>query len=484
MNVIQKVKNTVKEYELLSKGSFVIVGFSGGPDSLCLLSVLQTIKEELSINIFAVHVNHQLRADAADRDQAFVENTCATMGIPCHVVSCDVAALARKEGLSTEDAGRKVRYQAFFKEKKRLEKELKGQNSLTEVVIAIAQNQNDQAETVLMRLMRGTGLDGLVGIEYKRKDGVIRPLLDVSRAEVEGYCIENHLEPCIDHTNLQTVYTRNRIRLELIPYMEQNFNPNVTAAFTRLAKVAAEDSSYLNDVSEKAWESCRLQEKKNEKTTVLKKSEIVDLKDLRKQPKAIRKRIILLMLKEKGLIQNVSAVHLEHADQLVRSGRHPCVAEFPNGYRLKITYDKAEIICEKSITLNNKKANKMHLKKEYALKGEIKEKLVRQDEVSELKKMEKNIRAFDYNAVKENGMALVLRTRKAGDFIRPLGMNGTKKLKNYFIDQKIPKELRDTIPLVACGSEILWIVGEAINEKYKVTSKSEVILLLEYDERV
>ncbi|WP_206459936.1 tRNA lysidine(34) synthetase TilS [Anaerovorax sp. IOR16] len=488
MEVIQKVKNTIKEHELIREGTRVVVGFSGGPDSLCLLSVLQEIKKEFFIQIFAVHVNHQLRGEAADRDQAFVERVCASMQIPCKVVSCDVGELAKKEGLSTEDAGRRVRYQAFFEEKKRIEEELKRQNSLDDVVIAVAQNQNDQAETIIMRIMRGTGLDGLIGIEYKRKDGVIRPLLDVSREEIEQYCNENHLNPCIDHTNLQTVYTRNRIRLELIPYMEQYFNQNVIGALTRLSKIVSEDASYLNDEAKKAWNYCQLQSCKGDKIDMQTELTFVDLKRLQQQPAALRKRILLLMLKEKGLFQNVSAVHLEHADHLIQTGSQPSTAEFPNGYRLRIAYDKVGIVYEENFILKNKKNDKtIYMDKqiqENALNGELKEKLVKWEDVPNLKKMEKNKRAFDYNAVKATGMPLVLRTRKPGDFLRPFGMKGTKKLQNYFVDRKIPKELRDKIPLVACGSEILWIIGEATNENYKVTEKSEVILLLEYDERI
>ncbi len=484
MDVIQKVKKTIRERGLFSKGSYIVAGFSGGPDSLCMLSVLAALREELSLTIFAVHVNHQLRGEAADQDQTFSEQVCEGMKIPCNVVRCDVAAMAKQEGCSTEDAGRRVRYQAFFAEKKRLEEELEKQGASAEVVIAVAQNQNDQAETVLMRLMRGTGLDGLAGIEYKRKDGVIRPLLEISRKEIEKYCEEQNLQPRIDHTNLQAVYTRNRIRLELIPYIEKYFNPSVNSALTRLAKNAAEDASFLNDEAENAWNYCREAPVGNENKIISAQEESVDLRKLRQYPPAIRKRILLKMLAEKGLFQNVSAVHLEQADELIKSGTQPSIAEFPNGYRLKLSYDRAQILKEKPIRAKNKNQEKVHSEKEDALKGTIKEKLVKWDAIPPLKKMGKNVKAFDYEALKTKEIPFVLRTRKAGDFIRPLGMSGTKKLKNYFIDRKIPSEERDHIPLVACGSEIIWIVGETISESYKVTEKSEVILLLEYEERI
>lgn len=484
MELVQKVKNTIEEHGLLKKGSHVIVGFSGGPDSLCLLTVLQSIKEEFSLHIFAVHVNHQLRGEDANQDQCYAQSICAAMQIPCRVVSCDVAEMAKRDGVSTEDAGRKVRYQAFFEEKEKIENQLKERNQFGEVVIAVAQNQNDQAETVLMRFMRGTGIDGLGGIEYKRKDGVVRPLLDISRKEIEQYCMKKKCTPCIDQTNLQAVYTRNRIRLELLPYMEEHFNENVIGALTRLSKIVREDASFLNDASEKALELCRFTKQSCENQCMKEQSTILSLRRLQQQPAAIRKRILRHLLKEKGLFQNVSAVHLEHADQLIRLGRQPSIAEFPERYCMRIAYEKIEILCEDHLKEQDKNEKKDTGQKnegqDHELKGQLKEKLVKREDVPDLKKLERNIRAFDFESIKAMGIPFVLRTRKAGDFIRPFGMKGTKKLQDYFVDRKIPKEIRDFIPLVACGSEILWIVGEATNETFKVTKNSEVILLLEY----
>ncbi|MEL7658659.1 MAG: tRNA lysidine(34) synthetase TilS, partial [Bacillota bacterium] len=227
--ITEKVKTTIVNNSLIEKGEHIVIGLSGGPDSVCLFHILYRLKDDFDISLHAVHINHGLRPGAADEDQKYTEALCADYQVPCHSFSFDVNGIAKEAGISSEDAGRQVRYRSFFEVA--LEIERKTGRS---VKIAVAQNRNDQAETILMRILRGTGTDGLCGIEYLRKEKgkgtIIRPLLDISREEIEEYCRENHLNPQIDLTNLKPIYTRNKIRLELLPYLRDNFNTNITAA--------------------------------------------------------------------------------------------------------------------------------------------------------------------------------------------------------------------------------------------------------------
>lgn len=198
---------------LLKKGDRLVLGVSGGPDSMAMLDMFLKIRERWHLGLFVVHVNHGFRGDLACRDAESVEAYCNDKGIEFYRFDYDVMDLSKKWGMSFEEAGRKVRYQAFEDVRKQVE----GHR------IAVAQNKNDQAETILMRLMRGTGLDGLKGIPVKRGPYIIRPVLFMNRAEIEAYCEDQCLPVCHDHTNDETIYTRNKIRHELIPYIEKKF---------------------------------------------------------------------------------------------------------------------------------------------------------------------------------------------------------------------------------------------------------------------
>lgn len=251
MDVKQKVFETIKKHDLLQNGMHIVLGLSGGPDSVCLFDVLCEIACEMNLTIHPVHVNHKFRPGAAEEDQEYVEALCRQRGLVCRSFVVDCNQLAREEGLTSEEAGRKARYEAFIK----TAAEIAGHAAQEKIVIAVAQNANDQAETILFRVLRGTGTDGLAGIAYKRYEGdvpVIRPLLDVTREEIENYCEARNLSPRIDHTNKEAIYARNKIRLELLPYLAENFNANIIETIDRLGRNAACDKEFLNEEAERA----------------------------------------------------------------------------------------------------------------------------------------------------------------------------------------------------------------------------------------
>src|SRR3712207_2162004 len=224
-SLIEKVIHTIKQNNMFEVGDKVVVAVSGGPDSICLLHILYKLKEKLDISIVAAHINHCLRGEEADKDEEYVRKFCENLNIQCFIKKEDVHKISKDRGISCEMAGREVRYD-FFSEVL---------NNVGANKIAVAHNANDQAETILMRMLRGTGLEGLIGIRAVRDNIFVRPIIDITRDEIEDYCYVNNLNPRIDKTNLENIYTRNKIRLELIPYIQKNFNSDVIEVLNRFS---------------------------------------------------------------------------------------------------------------------------------------------------------------------------------------------------------------------------------------------------------
>lgn len=288
----KKVLNTIQKYELIKYGDNIVVGVSGGPDSMTLLNVLCSLKETLQIHLFVAHINHQIRKEAK-QDEEYVKDFCAAHQIPFFVLEKDVVQLAKEQKIGTEEAGRKVRYDFF-------EEICKKVNASK---IATAHTANDQAETILMNLMRGSGTNGLKGMEVKRGK-YIRPLLEITRQEIEQYCQKQQLNPRIDQTNQENVYTRNRIRNELIPYIEKNFNPSIVTSLNRLSEIVKEQEEYMEKVVEKAYLEIMLEQ--NEEQIVL------DLKKFTSLEIVIKKRILLYTItKLFGTSQGIEKIHIE-----------------------------------------------------------------------------------------------------------------------------------------------------------------------------
>ena len=479
----EKVKNTIVNNGLIEKNEHIVIGLSGGPDSVCLFHILFQLRNELGIQLHAVHINHGLRPGAADEDQAYAEKLCAEYAIPCHAFTFDIKAIAKQEGISSEDAGRKVRYQSFFKVANEIHEE-----TGAIVKIAVAQNMNDQAETVMMRILRGTGTEGLCGIEYSREEKgkgiVIRPLLDVSRNEIERYCEENGLKPQIDLTNLEPIYTRNKIRLELLPYLESNFNVNIFTALNRLSRIAKEDKDYFG---QRVDELIRAHEVNRASGRVSISAEI-----LKSQHPALRNRVIMKLFESIGLSKDISSVHMEQAGRLVREGKTSSAADFSAGYAMRISYDLVEFY---------KKEDRENFEFQYeinidgimeipelnsAIRVKILRKLDWECENEKEERIEKGIKTcrLSYDKIQACGCRPVIRTRRQGDYIRPLGMKGRKKLQDFFVDGKYPGEERDRMPLLCLGSEVIWVIGSRISENYKVEDDTERIIVLEFSSEI
>ena len=291
----QKVIETIKKYNLIEDGDKIVLGVSGGPDSISMLNILNEIKHEQSIKfeIYVAHVNHLIRKEAID-DEKYVEDYYNKKDIECYIKRIDVEQIANNKKIGTEEAGRNARYD-FFEEI--LQKT--GSNK-----IAIAHNKNDKIETIIMHLLRGSGLSGLKGIEPIRDNKYIRPLIECERQEIEQYCEENELNPRIDKTNFENEYTRNKIRNIVIPYIKQEFNPNILQTLSRLSDVATEESDYVDKQTQKIYQQI-LMERTN-------KQIVLNLKEFNKQEKVIKNRLILLATKQlMGSTQGIEKIHIE-----------------------------------------------------------------------------------------------------------------------------------------------------------------------------
>ncbi len=236
------VIKTIEKYNLIQNGDKIVIGVSGGPDSICLLHILNSLKEKYNLQLFVAHVNHQIRENAKI-DEEYVVDFCKKINVPVYVKHVNVINISKQQKISTEEAGRNERY-AFFDEVL---------NKTNSNKIAIAHNSNDKAETVLMNILRGSGISGLKGIEPKRDNKYIRPLIETSREEIEEYCSKNHLEPRHDESNDENIYNRNKIRNIVIPYIKKEFNNNIINTINRLSEVAIEESEYINKIIENEY---------------------------------------------------------------------------------------------------------------------------------------------------------------------------------------------------------------------------------------
>ena len=473
MKLLQRVKNIIDDHGLLEQGDGVIVGCSGGPDSMCLLHLLMELREDLELTLRVVHLEHGFRGEASEEDARYVQQYCCDHGIDCVVHREQVRERARRSGISDEAAGREARYELFFAERNRLEQDICAaetshrEATTPRVKIAVAHNKNDQAETILMRILRGTGLEGLCGMELARKDGIIRPLLTTDRREIEAYCEEHELLPRQDHTNQETDYTRNRIRLELIPYLEEHFNENVEDALCRLGMIASESMEVLHHSAEEAAKYLHSDDA----------GRIDDRPGLSSLEAGLRHELIRRELKGLGLTMNVSAVHLQQIDALLQSSAASGSVDLPQGYRLSVAYD---CILWQPPSAEDAAIGRITVHQRARWKG---------DTIAVLRRFPEQIRCFDGDKVlaalgRTEGTItaedLTLRFRTPGDVFRPLGSPGRKKLQDWFVDRKIPRQVRDTIPLVCIGNEILWVTGQQISENFKVDEQTKQLIFVEF----
>ena len=465
---VEKVLLDIKDKSLINKGDIIVVGFSGGPDSVCLLHVLKNIEEIMNIKLVAVHVNHMLRGQDSFEDEKYSKSFCEKLNIELKVKQIDLESIAKKKKLSIEEAGRDERYKIFEK----VVKELNADK------IAVAHNKNDQAETVLMNIIRGTGLSGLKGMDFKRGK-IIRPLLNIDRLEIEEYCNKYNLEPRIDKSNLETIYTRNKIRLDLIPYISEHFNVDIISKLTKMSEIIKNENDFIEYYTDKLYNKVLIRKRDGEV--------VLNIKTFNTYHKGAKGRILRKAIKEViGFIKGIESVHIDDIIKLALDGRVGAVIHLPHKIRVEKSYETLKVYQFKAFPQVNLYEIKLNVPGDTFIKDE--KFILRADIIDDIMddinsdryKNNQNtstIQYFDYDKLVEG---INIRKRESGDIIKPLNSNGTKKIKKYFIDEKIPIDIRNNIPLVAKGKEIVWIIGYVISDNYKVTLSTRKVLKLEY----
>ncbi len=485
--MLRKVLSYVNQHRMLEHVNKIVVGVSGGADSVCLLFVLHKLRTEWPITLEAAHVNHGLRGEEARRDQEYVRKLCEEMGIPFHLKTVDLQKLSKEKKWTEEEAGRLVRYDFF----RQLAEETGAER------IAVGHNANDNAETLLLHLIRGAGLKGLGGMAPVQGK-VIRPLLCVKRQEIEEFLRKMKLEFCMDRTNLEDTYTRNRIRHQLLPFMEE-LNPEAVDAINHTALLCRESSDFIEEAAARTFEKyCRWEAVSGTAgrrfRLVLEKEALLEL-----DPVVADALLWQVLERIAGSRKDLGSIHLEGLKSLWKgeTGKRmnlPYQVEAENQYGALVLWKKGEINrlgvspaeSEQAFFMENRSERQ---ERRWELPCPMSQGKIELDGGASLiysvEKYEKNMiipkkrytKWLDCDIIKGT---LRFRTREPGDRIRVLSTGGSQKLKDYFINEKIPRQERDKLLLLAEGHEILWVVGYRISEAFKVTDRTKHVLKLTY----
>ena len=471
--MVDKVLRYVKEHHMIEPGDCIVAGVSGGADSVCLLLMLLEIRKVIPAEIRVVHVNHLIRTDAAN-DAEYVRKLCLTYELPFTLVEEDVEAMAHRLHISTEEAGRAVRYDAF-------EKELGAKKGR----IAVAHNQNDCCETVLFHLFRGTSLRGLTGIRPVR-DRVIRPLLCLSRDEIETFLQERNVSYCIDSTNLEDNYSRNIIRHHILDTAVREVSPAAVSHISDACERVNEAYELIADITKQGFETC---------VTVTSKTVHIDQEKFQQLHRTIQGYVVMEALAQAaGSRKDLEAVHVRQVlglmdSQCGRTIQLPYQLRARRDYTGICIYQEPERLTQEvvlsEIALSEEETEALMAGRELVIfigeHQKIRAKLIfLENSGIDFKNIpqKKYTKWFDYGKIERN---IVIRTRRPGDYLTINSMNQKKNLKAYFIDQKIPQEERDQFCLVTDGSHVIWIVGERISSYYKVSEDTKIILTLAFE---
>jgi tRNA(Ile)-lysidine synthase len=442
-NMINKIKENIEKYKLLKANDKVVVAVSGGPDSVVLLHVLKSLQPIYDLTLRICHLNHQLRGEDAEDDATFVKALGHQLDIETFVFSRDVVKYSNDHKMSFEEAARTLRYYYF-------EKVMKDTDSNC---LAVGQNKNDQVETFFLRAFRGAGLEGLTAIKHKRQH-VIRPLLGISRDEIEAYILNNNLKYRTDKTNNEVVYARNKIRHELIPYIKDNFNERIIDQIYRSVQLLQEDLSFIESSVEKLYQGLDLKMPRYE----------ISLKSLADLHESLKSRLLRKIIDDfLGSLKGLSFSHIEDILCLLSKGEHGKNIYIQEKLCFEISYNQL-VVYEISVSKGLEKTI-FDLSQTFSWKNQILKKVENQE-----KNKLKNMITIDADKVKGD---LYLRTRLKGDSFIPLGMKGHKKIKDFMIDLKIPVYKRDEILLLCDETSIVWLIGYRMNDCYKVTDKTQ-----------
>ncbi|GAB6184335.1 tRNA lysidine(34) synthetase TilS [Thermodesulfovibrio hydrogeniphilus] len=450
MNIVDKVKNTVEKFNMLSLNDHVLVGLSGGPDSVCLLNILKLFKQQYKLKISAAYIDHGLRPEDVPKEIEFCKKMCEELDIPFYTQSIPVKDFARQEKINIQEAARILRYGALDQ----ISLNIKAHK------IAVAHNADDQAETVIMRLLRGAGPAGLSGIPPVRKK-IIRPLIEVERAEIENFLKEKNIPYIIDPSNESLKYLRNKIRHTLMPIIK-SIQPHATKIISRTADILREENDYINVAVTKAL--MRLMSRKTDYKVELfvNPMEVLNVVILRR---ALRVAI--------DSVKNLKGIDFEHIEQiitLIKKGKPGDRIYLPKGIRAIKGYSTLIITSEppkKLSTYTIDQPQEIFLE-EASLSLSIKE--------FELNQLNQDLQALNFGDGKKIAyidadkikFPLIVRCRRPGDYFYPFGFGKRKKLQDFFVDEKIPRDERDIVPIIESEGKIVFIAGYRLDDRFKI----------------
>lgn len=462
---MKKVEEFIKEYNMIENGDKIIAGISGGADSVCLLFVLLHIQEQMDITITAVHVNHGIRGETALRDEQFTEALCKAHGIKCVVFRENVELIAKKRKQSVEEAGRDIRREAFESTCR----------AVGGTKIATAHHQNDNAETLLMNLARGTGLRGLGGI-LPAAGLMIRPLLCLNRREIEDFVENTGAGYCHDETNDEDIYTRNRLRHQVIPILEEQVNSQAVRHMNEAMEQIRQTISYMEQQTKEACTLCV--ECTAEGTFVIKQEAFMVLHEV------LQGMVIKQCLgRAAGNMQNITMAHVEDIKSLFSK---QCGRRLNLPYGVTVRREYLGVVLEKESIQANHVFSPQSLKVPGitvipSLNLTICCRILEKGEGFSAKQVPQKTytKWFDYDIISST---LVVRARQGGDSIVIDKAGRRQKIKSYFINEKIPSKMRDYIPLITDGEQIIWILGYRMSSACQVTEQTKRVLEIKVTE--
>lgn len=454
---LNDVYNFIVENDMLSSKDRLVVGLSGGADSVCLLCSLWALRDKLGMaedSLVAVHINHMIRGKEADEDEAFARELCARLNVPFEVFSKDIEAYADEEKLSVEEAGRIYRYDCF--------RQVLGKRSFNK--IAVAHNKNDLAETVIFNMLRGSGLNGMAGIQATRGN-IVRPLLGVTREEIEAYLAEISQDYRTDSTNLELDYDRNRIRHIILPAMKE-INSRAVEHICHMADEAKESYTFIHGKAMEEYEGSKMAEE--DRTVAL------DINQIYKYNPVLQEHVVHEALGEvAGAKKDITRKHIMAVVSLIYQDTGKMV-ELPYGIRARRSYDQ--------LIISNKKLESENYFIEisgegvYNIPGWGNLQITLMDNKPDIEVSKKiYTKMADYGKMKDS---LCIRTPEEGDYIVIDNYGRTKKLTRVFIDNKVDREKRANWPVLACGKEVIWVLGLRYSEAYKISGDTTKIIYM------
>ncbi|MBI4549982.1 MAG: tRNA lysidine(34) synthetase TilS [Candidatus Omnitrophica bacterium] len=452
---------SVRKFNLLTKGDSVLVAVSGGPDSIALFDLLYRIRVDWHLDLHIAHLNHSLRGEASDKDQQFAEKFARDLKFPIVCKKVDVGQFARDRRMSIEEAARECRLQFFQEEARRL--------GLRKV--ALGHHRDDQAETVLLRILRGTGLRGLGAMKpVSDWNGLIliRPLIELEKKDLNDYVRDRKLTFCVDLSNQDPRFMRNRIRQRLIPDLERYYNPRIKNALANLAETVSLDLAFIEELMAKQYP--KVIKKKKEGLLILKKKKFLQ------QPEALRFRVLQKAVRD---LEPESELDYFHWDEFRRA-----LEQSAGRYEIHLPNDVSVALERKEIILKKHAAGEAP-PFEYQLRlgdrvvvRELGLEFVAEAFEQRVYKVDRKDRTSGIFDLEKIHFPLVIRNRREGDVFRPLGLHYPKKLKDFFIARKVPSYEKDRVPLFVSGNEIFWVYGIEISDPCKVTHKTRRFLKL------